>query len=116
VVRGKQRDGKHTMKVRELFSVWEKTALGELTEEQFCVRLPVEDAAKIQALAEIFPRRSVEEIITDLLSAALDEFESSLPYVRGDTVVALDEEGDPLYEDVGLTPRYLELIRKYLKK
>jgi hypothetical protein len=104
------------MNVKELLSVWEKTAQGELTQEQFCVRLPVEDAARLHALAEMFPRRNIEELITDLLSAALNELESSLPYVRGDTVVALDEEGDPLYEDVGPTPRYLDLIGKYMKK
>jgi hypothetical protein len=58
----------------------------------------------------------VSEIITDLLSAALNELESSLPYQRGDHVVALDEEGDPLYEDVGPTPRYLMLTRKHLQR
>jgi hypothetical protein len=104
------------MKVRELLSMWDKTAKGELTQEYFSVRLPVEDAAKIHALAEMFPRRNVEEIITDLLSSALHELESGLPYVRGETVVALDEEGDPLYEDVGPTPRYLDLIRKHLSR
>lgn len=102
------------MKVRELLSMWENTARGDLTPERFSVRLPVEDAARIRALAEMYPRRSVEEIITDLLSAALLELESSLPYQRGDRVVALDEEGDPLYEDVGPTPRFLSLIEKYL--
>jgi hypothetical protein len=104
------------MNVRDLLSVWEKTAKGKLTTEQFQVRLPVEDAAKIHALAEMYPRRSVEEIITDLLTASLSELESSLPYVRGDNVVALDEEGDPLYEDVGPTPRYLTLTQKHLSR
>lgn len=102
------------MKVSELLCTWEKTAKGRLTEEAFTVRLSVEDAAKVQALAEMYPRRSVSEIITDLLSAALAELESSLPYVRGHNVVAVDEEGDPLYEDIGPTPRYLHLTRKHL--
>lgn len=104
------------MKVHELLSMWEQTAKGELTQETFNVHLPIEDAARIHALAEMFPRRSVEELITDLLSAALHDLESALPYERGDTVVALDEEGDPLYEDVGPTPHYLALIRKYLSR
>ncbi|MFL3945640.1 hypothetical protein LER59_00005, partial [Pseudomonas aeruginosa] len=30
------------------------------------------------------------------------------------TVWATDEQGDPLYEDVGPTPRFLSLSRKYL--
>jgi hypothetical protein len=29
-------------------------------------------------------------------------------------VIATDEEGDPLYEDVGPTPRFLSLSRRYL--
>jgi hypothetical protein len=108
--------GTTVMKVRELLSMWENTARGALTPEQFSVRLPVEDAAKIRALAEMYPRRSEQEIVTDLLSAALIELESSLPYQRGDRVVALDEEGDPLYEDVGPTPRFLNLIKKHLSQ
>lgn len=104
------------MNVRDLLSVWEKTAKGEVTEEQFQVRLPVEDAARIRALAEMYPRRNLEEIITDLLAAALSELESSLPYVGGDQIVAMDEEGDPLYEDIGPTPRYLHLVQKYLSQ
>lgn len=102
------------MKVQELLSLWESTASGELTEEVFAVKLPVADAARLQALADLYPRRSIENIITDLLSAALNEVESSLPYVRGETVVARDEMGDPLYEDVGPTPRFLSLTQKHL--
>lgn len=104
------------MKVHELLAMWEQTSRGRLTPEEFTVRLPVEDAARILALAEMYPRRSVSEIITDLLAAALDELETSLPYQRGEQVVELDEEGDPLYEDIGPTPRYLTLSRKYLKR
>ncbi len=104
------------MNVRDLLSIWDKTAGGELSAEQFAVHLPVEDAARLRALAEMYPRRTIEEIITDLLSAALTEVESSLPYVRGDTVVATDEEGDPVYEDVGPTPRFLTLTRKHLER
>lgn len=104
------------MKVSELITVWEKTAAGELTDESFNVRLPVEDAARIAALAEMFPRRSREEIITDLLAAALGEIEAGLPYIRGSTIVETDEQGDPVYEDIGPTPRYLELWHKHLQK
>ena len=102
------------MKVPALLHLWESTANGQLTQQEYNVRLPVEDAAKLQALAEMYPRRSLPDIITDLLSAALDDVESSLPYVRGNNIVARDEEGDPLYEDVGPTPRYLSLTKKHL--
>ncbi|MFA7552956.1 MAG: type 1 pili tip component [Spongiibacteraceae bacterium] len=102
------------MKVTELLTLWEHTASSQLTQEEFNIRLPVEDAAKLHALADMYPRRSMTDILTDLLSAVLTDVESSLPYVRGDTVVALDENGDPLYEDVGPTPRFLELTQKHL--
>lgn len=102
------------MKVSELLRLWEQTANGKLTEKEYRVRLPVEDAAKLQALADMYPRRSLSDIITDLLAAALHDVESSLPYVRGDNIVARDEQGDPLYEDVGPTPLYLDLTRKHL--
>ncbi len=88
------------MKVPELLRLWEKTADGKLTDESYSVQLPVRDAAKLHALAELYPRRSMDKIITDLLSAALSDVESGLPYVSGPNIVATDEEGDPLYEDV----------------
>ncbi len=102
------------MKVRDLLSLWEKTASGALTADEYKVRLPVEDAAKLKALAELYPRRHIEELITDLLSASLDELESVMPYIRGSKVVATDELGDPMYEDVGPTPKYLSLTEKHL--
>ena len=103
------------MKVNELIQHWENTASGAITQESWSIRLPVEDAARLQALAEMFPRRSVEGLLTDLVSAALNDLESGFPYVGGNTVIAQDEEGDPLYEDVGPTPRYLALTRKHLQ-
>lgn len=104
------------MKVNELIKHWEKSASGAVTQEAYSIRLPTEDAARLQALAEMFPRRSVEGLLTDLLSAALNDLESGFPYVGGNRVIAQDEEGDPLYEDVGQTPRYLALTRKHLQR
>ncbi len=103
------------MKVLELLSIWERTATGNLTPEHFSIRLPVEDAAKLRALAEMYPRQTIDSILSDLIHVALLEVESKLPYQRGDKIIALDEEGDPLYEDVGPTPRFLQLSRKHLQ-
>jgi hypothetical protein len=30
-------------------------------------------------------------------------------------VISRDDQGDPAYEDIGLTPRFVELTRKYKK-
>lgn len=69
----------------------------------------------MRALADLCPRHPIETIIADLLGAALQEVESRLPYQRGEKIIALDEEGDPLYEDTGPTPRFLELSRLHLR-
>jgi hypothetical protein len=102
------------MKIDQLLRLWEDTTNSKLPSETYTIRLPLDDAAKLQALTEIYPRRSIDEIISELLSAALHDVEQSLPYIKGETIVAVDEEGDPLYEDVGPTPRYLSLTKKIL--
>jgi hypothetical protein len=64
----------------------------------------------------MFPRRTREQLMTDLLSAALDDLVTSLPYIQGDKIIAWDEEGDPIFEDAGQTPLYLRLTRKHLSR
>lgn len=102
------------MKVQELVKLWEEIGAAELAEGEYTLRLPIEQAAKLAALKEMYPLRSTEELIGDLLSAAIIDLESSFPYISGNKVVSTDEEGHPLYEDVGPTPRYLSLTRKHL--
>lgn len=104
------------MKVRNLLGLWEQTASGELTHDYYHIRLPVEDAARLAALAEMFPRRSVEQLISDLLSAALGDLESAMPYVPGKQVISEDEMGDPIYGDLGPTPQFLSLTQKHLTR
>lgn len=103
------------MKFRELLETWERSAGERRTPNVYAVHLPIHDAAKLAALAEMFPGRSEQDLITDLLSTALDEIEAAFPYVQGTRVVAEDEHGDPIYEDVGLTPRLQSLTRKHLQ-
>lgn len=107
---------KRFMNTKDLIKLWETHASGALTQEEFSIRLPIEDAAKLKALAEMYPRRSITDIITDLLASSLEDIESSMPYISGTKVVARDEEGDPMFEDVGPTPRYLDLTKKHLVK
>lgn len=104
------------MKVKELIDLWEQNAAEIRTAETYTVRLPIHDAAKLAALREMFPGRSEQDLITDLLSAALDDLEAAFPYIQGKRVVAEDEHGDPIYEDIGNTPRFNELTRKHLER
>jgi hypothetical protein len=104
------------MKIRELTRHWEQNAKGRLTQSQYHIHLDLESAARLAALSEMYPKRSAEELLGELISSALEELEASLPYVKGHKIVATDEQGDPLYEDIGPTPRFLALSRKYLQQ
>ncbi len=75
----------------------------------------MDDAARLHALSELFPGQTLESLITDLLSAGLDEIVAAMPYERGPKVISSDDHGDPVYEDVGLTPRFAEITRKFKK-
>jgi hypothetical protein len=55
-------------------------------------------------------------LIGELLSAALDELQAAMPYVPGERVISEDEMGDPIFEDAGLTPRFMELTRRHMEK
>ena len=101
------------MSFTELLETWRRAETAPTrTRKQYAVNLPVDDAARLHALVALHPGTDPERIITDLLHAALDETEAAMPYVAGDRVIREDEFGDPVYEDVGMTPRFLELARK----
>jgi hypothetical protein len=102
------------MKIRELAHHWEENAKGRLTDTGYSIHLDVEAAARLAAIVDMYPKRQPEELLGELIGAALEELEKSFPYVKGSTVVATDEEGDPLYEDIGPTPRFLALSRRHL--
>ncbi|WP_300425670.1 type 1 pili tip component [Thalassolituus sp.] len=104
------------MKVADLMTHWQSEFGSELSAASYSLPLKSQDAARVEALTEMFPSMTREQILRDLISAALDDLTSGFPYVAGDKVVAEDEEGFPLYEDVGLTPRFLELTRKHLNQ
>lgn len=104
------------MKIRELVQHWQENAQGRLSVTPYQIRLDLEAEARLAALQEMYPKHHIEELLGELLGAALDELEASLPYVQGSKVVASDEQGDPLYEDIGLTPRFLALSRRHLQR
>ncbi len=104
------------MSLKALVNQWEAQAQGALTQETCEVHLTVEDAAKINALMEMYPKRSKEQLIRELITAALTELEASFPYIQGAKVVSTDELGDPIYEDVGPTPAFITLTKKHLQR
>jgi len=104
------------MKISELVNEWESTATGRMSADQYSIQLDVESAARLAALAEMYPKRSTEELLGELVGAALEGVETSLPYVKGTKVISTDEQGDPIYEDVGPTPRFLALEHADLER
>ena len=102
-------------KFKALLESWKQKTGPIKTQNNYAVRLPVGDAARLHALSEMFPGRTVEDIISDLMHVSLDEIAESMPYVGGPKVISQDDHGDPVYEDVGLTPRFIELSRKHKK-
>ncbi len=100
------------MKFKPLLDRWKKESAPTLTAKEYAVRLDLDDASRLHALAELFPGCTAERIITDLLHAALDEVAASMPYEAGPKVISRDDQGDPVYEDVGMTPRFVEVTRK----
>jgi len=102
------------MKIRELAQHWEQNAAGTLSRTGHVLHLDLESEARLAALIDMYPKRTAEELLGELVAAALEEVEASFPYVQGRQVIATDEEGDPLYEDIGPTPRFLSLSRQHL--
>lgn len=104
------------MKTRELLDHWRKDLPPAKTDERYSIRLTLDDAARLAALGELYPGTDIDSIVSDLLSSALDELEASIPYVPGDKIIREDDHGDPIYEDTGMTPRFLELVREHRRQ
>jgi hypothetical protein len=103
------------VKFKPLLDRWRKDLPPVRTAREYAVRLALDDASRLHALLELFPGRTAEEIITDLLHAGLDEIAAAMPYEPGPKIISRDDQGDPVYEDVGLTPRFVELTRRCKK-
>ena len=105
-----------TMKVRDLMKLWEKHAGTKMTAREYTIKLPIYDAARILALADMYPTKTEGQIITELISAALYELEEAFPYTRGERIITKDEFDDPVYEDAGPTSDFLHKTSKYQRQ
>jgi hypothetical protein len=100
-------------RVKQLLNEWVLASQSKPMVKSLTIKLTTQDYARVRALAELYTDRSEEQIISELLSAVLDEVEEALPYIPGKQVVAEDEFGDPVYEDIGLTRKFEQLKKKY---
>ena len=101
------------MNVRELMSNWESASHPDSGTQTYQLSLSVKDAARIEALVGLYRGLNRDEVIGQLIGVALDEVERQMPYKQGKKVVSHDELGDPMYEDIGLTPKYLKLRHEF---
>jgi hypothetical protein len=83
----------YKVKPGDLLKVW---AISRGVEyKQFTARVPAETFYKIKAIEAMFPGRSRNELVSDLLTTALDEFEEGLPF----EIVECEAEGEPIAWD-----------------
>ena len=61
------------MKVTDLPKHWENKKEPVERSHEYSLRLPLEDAARIAALAELYPDRTEADILNDMIGAALDD-------------------------------------------
>ena len=104
------------MKNSELIKVWALPDNSRVTSKQLSFRLPVHVAAKVSALCDIFPNKTRTEIIGDLLTSALEGVEYSFPGRKGEPFGMDDDQGMPLYLDVGKGKTFRDLANKYYKE
>lgn len=67
------------MKVTDLPKQWEQKKEPAERTHEYSLRLPLGDAARVSALAELYPSRSESDILNDMVAAALDELTSRSP-------------------------------------
>ncbi len=104
------------MRIAELIQRWGKEGHERASVRAYTVHLPLRDAARIEALRVMYPSRSDSQLVADLVRAALDELEVAMPYVPGSRIIAEDDYGDPIYEDLGPTPQFYSLSHEILRK
>lgn len=103
------------MKVHELLARWSLESRQREYHHRVALSLDDITLAQLRALDEMYPGHKLEGIVADLLHIALSELEAALPYVPGPQVIREDEYGDPVYEDIGPTPRFLALVKRNIE-
>ena len=116
------------MKTQHLHDMWTAPDNGRLTSKQFSFRLPVHIAAKLAALAELYPQKNRTQVVADLLTAALDDLEANLPLSLGSQISKedeyherqiaehLNEEYEPSFYVSGARVRYRNLVNQHYKE
>ena len=103
------------MEPRDLVKVWDAPDNSKLTAKQWSIRLPVHVAAKINALCELYPRKTKTEIIGDLLATAIAQVAEALPCHDG-KFLGMSPENEEIFEPLGPYRDFHTLTEKYTKE
>ncbi len=103
------------MRIAELIQRWGKGACAR-GRAFLCRPFTVTRRGAVEALHVMYPGRSDSQLMADLIRAALDELEVAMPYIPGNRIIAEDDYGDPIYEDLGPTPQFYSLSHEILRK
>jgi hypothetical protein len=83
-------------------------------EREVTLKIDHDDLVRLHALAEVYGL-SVDDVSATLLHRILLEVEEKLPYRAGTRIIRVEDD-EPVYEDIGPTPRYLEAKRRFEKE
>jgi len=74
-------------------------------------------AAQLAALNEMYPRKTMTDLIGDILAAGLDQLAEDLPTKNvGEKPLGFREDGEVEWEQIGPGVTFAQLSRKYLKQ
>ncbi|HEY5718007.1 MAG TPA: hypothetical protein VIS52_05885 [Motiliproteus sp.] len=96
--------------IGEMLQDWQRKTIEHQEKREFPVAINRRDIVRLKALAELY-HLSLDEVIANLISSSLQEVEARMPYVPGTNIIRM-EEGEPVYEDVGVMPQYLTIKQR----
>ncbi|WP_432698002.1 hypothetical protein ACQUQP_06570 [Marinobacterium sp. YM272] len=99
--------------INSLLDELEHRAKRVASQKEVTLKVDQEDLIRLRALAEVYGL-SIDEVTNSLLHNILMEVEAKLPYRAGKRIIRVEDD-DPVYEDIGPTPRYLEAKRRFEK-
>lgn len=96
--------------ISNMLLAWQQHLVKHLPQVDYEVAVDRDDVLKLEALAELY-QLPLNDIIANLISCSIQEAEQKMPYIQGNRIIRM-EEGEPVYEDIGYTPRYLEIKQR----
>lgn len=96
--------------ISQMLQAWEQHMVEHRPQIDYEVAVQRDDIIKLETLAELY-QLPLNDIIANLITAAIKETEQKMPYVQGRTVIRVEED-EPVFEDIGQTPRYIAIKQR----